>query len=672
MANTPAPIETVCEHSERCGGCPLIGLPYAEQLTQKRGRVVASLGRYASLELVYTDPVLGAEPVTGYRTRAKLIVGSGARVGLYARGGHDVVDIPRCRVLSPRIASVADSLRAMIRAHEREGGPLAPADGKAGGALRAVDLREIDGGEGQKAGVLVTFVVQREPSPPHDALREAALALAKENPSVLGVAMNVHAGDSPQVLGAQTTHLHGVEAAFDRVGESMHLATFGSFVQAHRGQAGRVHALVGEAVTQGKPAGRAPRVLDLYGGSGAIALSLAARGAEVHLVEAFAPAAAQASKAALEQKLTVTATAGDVTTTLRRAAEREERYECVVVNPPRRGTSPAARELLGRLGSPTLVYVSCDPDTLARDLDHLSRLGYLASSLKPLDMIPMTEEVETIAVMRRGPVPRPLVLYDDRELTIVVKSPHEPTTPQGEYASSLFQRVRGLASCEEAVPVHKLDVGTSGVTLFVKSGDLLAKWQAALDAASSRKIYLAAVRGITPVKGSITRDLREDGKVYPARTRYRRLAVFSGHSVLRVVPEQGRTHQIRRHLAAINHPLLGDERYGHAPTNRFFEEKHTLDRTFLHCVRVELEHPDTRVKLVVEAPLPGDLRTVVERASGNATLRFLDHKNALGERGASSIPPPPDSSARAGSAPDLDLSRSSLHPEPVGTRDEDD
>ena len=65
-------------------------------------------------------------------------------------------------------------------------------------------------------------------------------------------------------------------------------------------------------------------------------------------------------------------------------------------------------------------------------------------------------------------------------------------------------------------------------------------------------------------------------------------------------------------------------------TNRYFEEKNGLDRTFLHCVRLEIDHPDTGARQLVEAPLPGDLRAVLERTSGPGTLRFLDHKNALG------------------------------------------
>src|SRR4051794_23311230 len=148
----------VCEHADRCGGCPIIGLPYGEQLAMKRGRVVQSASRYPSLELVYTEPVAAADPIVEYRTRAKLIVSSGAKLGLYAKGGgHQVVDIPRCRVLSPALAEIAAGLRARIAADEKTGGPLAPFDPGAGGALRAVDLREVHGDEGSR--ILVTLVV---------------------------------------------------------------------------------------------------------------------------------------------------------------------------------------------------------------------------------------------------------------------------------------------------------------------------------------------------------------------------------------------------------------------------------------------------------------------------------------------------------------------------------
>ncbi|HVJ91764.1 MAG TPA: pseudouridine synthase, partial [Labilithrix sp.] len=473
------------------------------------------------------------------------------------------------------------------------------------------------------------------------------------------------------ILGSETVVVHGVTSAPDRIGLATHQATYGSFVQAHRGQAARVHATIIDLLGLNRSpksgaSGQRPRVLDLYGGSGAIALALAHAGADVHLVESFAPAVLHVEAAAKRANLRVRAEAADAASALRRFAEQKATFDGAVVNPPRRGMSPLARELLARVEVPLITYVACDPDTLARDLDHFTRLGYGITTLRPLDMIPLTDEVETIGLLRRTGVATPKVMWEDDEILIVEKGAHEPTTPQGEYSLSLVARARRLPGAGEAVPVHRIDVGTSGLVMLARRGALAAKWQAVLNAPSSRKIYLAGARGVTPSKGAITRELREDGKLYPARTRYRRLAVASGHSVLRVVPEQGRTHQIRRHLAAIGHPILGDDRYGHAPTNRFFEEKNALDRTFIHCVRLEFVHPDTEQRLIVEAPLPGDLRAVLERTSGPGTLRFLDHKHALGHAGVSSLPPPPDSQPPTGSVPELDLSMPSLPPEMPG------
>jgi 23S rRNA (uracil1939-C5)-methyltransferase len=369
----------------------------------------------------------------------------------------------------------------------------------------------------------------------------------------------------------------------------------------------------------------------------------------------------------------VRAICSDVASALRALVERGEPFDAAVVNPPRRGLSPAARDWIGRLAPATLAYVSCDPDTLARDLDHFGRLGYATTSLRPLDMIPLTDEVESVCILRRTSVPQPRILFEDETVLVVDKGAHEPTLPDADHAGSLLARVRRIPGAEQATPAHRIDVGTSGLVVFGRREEHVGAWADAIGAASTRKIFVAAARGVTPSKGAITRDLREDGRLYAARTRYRRLAVASGHSILRVIPEQGRTHQIRRHLAAIGHPVIGDERYGHAPTNRFFEEKNGLDRAFLHCVRIEIDHPTTVQRLVFEAPLPGDLRAVLERTSGPGTLRFLDHKNALGTYvagGTSSLPPAPDSFHERGSVLDVDASSPTLHPEMTG--DDDD
>src|SRR5690606_35191222 len=234
-------------------------------------------------------------------------------------------------------------------------------------------------------------------------------------------------------------------------------------------------------------------------------------------------------------------------------------------------------------------------------------------------------------VLRSGRRPLPAVVFEDDEVLVIDKPPHEPTTPQGEHSSSLLERVRSELGLPNATPVHRLDIGTSGLIVIAKHPQAFAPWHQALGAASARKIYLAAVKGITPSKGSIARPLRDGDRSVTARTRYRRLAVLAGHSLLRVLPEEGRTHQIRRHLRSIGHPVLGDERYGHQPSNRHFFEKYGLDRTFLHCVRLELTHPHSGASLILESPLPGDLRSVLERTGGkDEALRLQDRKSLGG------------------------------------------
>jgi 23S rRNA (uracil1939-C5)-methyltransferase len=647
-----------CKHSGECAGCPLIDLDYNQQLATKQGRVSGAIQHYPALEKITTLPVAPAEPITGYRGRAKLVVSPAGAIGLYDRSGHhDVVDIPSCRVLAPSLAEVAAVLRALIASPPTAARPLLlPYDPLGGGVLRAIDLREVNlpaprskdaAAKGTQAhtieneervGVLVTFVLQRDRSCSREELREAGRAIRPLLPRVLGVAANFHDAEAPQILGAETLVLDGTLQAEDTIGSTFHVASFGSFVQAHRGQAARVHTVLLRQIaayaaeTAASRGGKAPRVLDLYGGSGAISISLANAKNKVTMVESFAPATHNARLAAEAQGLgELDVRTGDVAEVVSALAATDEKFDVVVMNPPRRGVSPAAREAIARLGAPMLVYVSCDPDTLARDLDHYSRLGYATSEIVPLDMIPLTEEVESIVVLRRSPPPPPRVFYEDDDVIIVDKGPHEPLTPQPEYTGSLLSRAGQLPNGAGVLPTHRLESGTSGLCVLAKNERARAMWVQALSS-SGRLVYVVAVKGVTPSKGAISRDLREDGRTYPARTRYRRLAVASGHSILRAIPDGGRTHQIRRHLAAIGHPVLGDERYGHVPTNRYFEEKHGLDRSFLHLVRIEVNHPRTGLRLLVESPLPGDLRGAIERATGPSVLRFLEQKHALGDQ----------------------------------------
>lgn len=577
-----------CPHEADCPGCPLIRLPYEEQLDVKRRVVESTLRRFPELSSCPVEATVPGDPTSGYRTRAKLVV-SGTRLGLFAAGSHRVVDLPECRVLAPELAAVAGAIRRAL--------PL-------GIPLQAVDLRKVD------AGVLLTLIVAdgTDEARVHDAVRKVQSLTS----SVVGFSVAYREEGSAQVLGGAPKTVLGEPRVRCESGPSSpwHYAAPGSFVQAHAGQERTLmRAILGrlEKIRPGGPS----RVLDLFSGVGALSLELAARGHQVLSVEAFGPSSDLCEAAAKAQHLPVSVETGNAAAVLYRLVSEGQRFDAVVLNPPRRGLSPDLRADLGRLAPQLSIYVSCEPRSLSRDLADLARKGLEVALLAPHDMMPLSAEVETLAVLSRGSAPDPVVLHRAETFIAVDKPPHEPTTPQGEHEGSLLARVRRLPGFEEAVPVHRLDIGTSGVCLFARRPSEITEAATALSAAT--KEYVALVRGIARQKGTVRRPLLERGRARDARTRYVRQRVVGGHSLILALPEQGKKHQIRRHLSSIGHPVIGDERYGHAPTNQFFVMRHLLDRSFLHCARIAWTSGEQRVEIA--SPLPADLELVLESLS---------------------------------------------------------
>lgn len=577
-----------------------MGEPLAQQLAHKHAYVRDALAPYRALQSVEVREVRAAVPSLGYRTRAKLIVSQRGEIGLYARGGHEVVDIPGCQVLQPVLLELIGRLRERL-AQE-------PA---LHGVLTGVDARVVHEPGAPAPSVLATLIGARTAQEPLTALAQ----WLGTQPSVCGVALRLQAHAALQLLEGELIHVSGQSEARDcmRPGRPFHYATFGSFVQAHRGQA----LAMADAITQSLGDLRGQRVLELFAGSGALGLGLAAQGAHVTLVERYAPALAHAARAQREQSLPSLRTrAGDAEQVLRELTREGEEFTAVIVNPPRRGLPPGLRDVLVRMSARRIVYVSCEPCTLARDLAHMADYGWSARSLSAFDMIPLSAGVESLVLLEPAPAMPLHVLYEDDQLLVVDKPPHLPTTPDEVHASSILERLQREHACPELSAVHRLDVGTSGVCLFAKRrSDVHALAQRL---AAGEKRYLALVRGVTRAKGIVRATLREQGKTRPAVSRYTRQTVLGSHCLVRVRPEQGRTHQVRKHMAAIGHPVLGDTRYGDGPSNRFFEHRHGLDRTFLHAARIVLPAVADRAdrpELILEAPLAPDLAAVLASLS---------------------------------------------------------
>ncbi len=381
-------VTPVCPGFGRCGGCVWQHLAYPAQLAAKHRRVADAL---AAVPAVADGTVVIAEvrpspSITGYRNKGKYVVGrAGDHVvlGAYAPRSHDVIDTLGCQIVAPVIDEVATWLRGAI-----EGAGLAPYNERArSGDLRYVIIREAAG------DVLVALVVA--PRTPRSKLEQVASAVAR-HPALRGlVAIENDRRDGailPSGSSAQVLHGHGFVIE-EMAGARLEVGA-GEFLQVNRVQALAMYQRVVELadVTSGTHA------VDLFAGLGGIGLHLARAGAAVVAVEIDRDAVGALRRAARAANLSLTAIAGDAGDV---RGQLTSLPDVVVVNPPRKGLSDQARALVAEWAPPTILYVSCGPESLARDLVALATRGYAPDVIEPFDLMPGTPQIETVVRLRR-------------------------------------------------------------------------------------------------------------------------------------------------------------------------------------------------------------------------------------------------------------------------------
>ncbi len=381
--------EPVCPGFGRCGGCALQHLAYEAQLEWKYGRVLRAFAAHAALRDVTVEPPVASPRVLGYRNNAKLVAtrGRATILGGYAPRTHEVVDLLGCRVVEPALDAVATELRALLDALDVE----LYDETRVTGRLRYVVLRSNHAGQ-----VLCTLVVARTlPNGP-----ELAERLRAARAEVVGVVEheNRTRGNAIFASGGADRTLSGAPALEDRLivgGQTLQVRlTAGAFFQANRDVAGLAYA----ALIQALGVQPTERVVDAYSGVGGIGLALAGRAAEVVGIESNAAAVQNAAEAAARNGVAnARFVAGDAAAVLATL----DRAEVVVVNPPRRGCAPEVLDQIARLAPRAVGYLSCDPDTLARDLAVLAARGYQPAAVTPYDMLPHTPHVETLAILQR-------------------------------------------------------------------------------------------------------------------------------------------------------------------------------------------------------------------------------------------------------------------------------
>jgi 23S rRNA (uracil1939-C5)-methyltransferase len=392
----PSPLRTkqpICPDAELCLGCPLIGMRYAEQVKWKHEQVRAELAAYPTLQKVTVHPVLSPNQRMHYRTTAKLAVaGTHAEpyIGIYRRASHDVVDLEECplhHALVNRVIKAASEGISKLKV------PIWQEKNKSG-ILRYLVVRV----SASSGAAMVTFVTYRRA---FNEIHHLARYVQERIPQVAVVCQNVNPSEGNVIFGAHDHFLTKQQTVQDRIGEVEMLISPRSLLQVHNEAA----ALLYNAVLERAGLDGRQIVLDLYCGIGGIALTLAPHAKRVLGVEVNPDAVSDARRnAKLNHRRNCRFEAGDVRELLADLAEEGERFDLVVLNPPRKGCEREVLQQVAGLAPQRIVYVSCSPQTLARDLDILSGLGYDCRELQPVDMFPQTPHVENVALLERIPV----------------------------------------------------------------------------------------------------------------------------------------------------------------------------------------------------------------------------------------------------------------------------
>ncbi|MBQ5405426.1 MAG: 23S rRNA (uracil(1939)-C(5))-methyltransferase RlmD [Oscillospiraceae bacterium] len=381
--NRPLP----CPHAKKCGGCQLQHLPYERQLAQKQRRAQELLDGFGPVL-----PILGMEEPTHYRNKvtAAFALDRNRKVvsGIYQPGSHAVVPVDDCLIEDRAADAILVTIRRMlpdfrIRVYDERSGT---------GWLRHVLVRR-GFATGQALVVLVAA------SPVFPTQKPFVKALTEKHPEITSVVLNVNDRFGPVVLGAREKVLYGDGYIEDILCSHRFRISPRSFYQINPVQTEKLYrTAVDFAGLTGTET-----VLDAYCGVGTIGITASAHAGQVVGVELNRDAVADAiANARLNGIKNCWFTAGDAGAYMEQMARDGMRPDLVFLDPPRAGSDERFLRSLLRCAPEKVVYVSCDPETLARDLALLAEGGYRVQKLQPVDMFPYTKHIECVCLLSRS------------------------------------------------------------------------------------------------------------------------------------------------------------------------------------------------------------------------------------------------------------------------------
>lgn len=389
---TPSPdrIAPDCPVSVQCGGCVYRHISYEAELRAKRQKVADCITRIGKLDAGFVQGIIPSKNINSYRNKAMIPVGLDKNgeviMGFYARHSHRIVPCIDCR-LSP---DIFNEITADVYAFIRHRPQLVYTPQNRGG-VRHLYLRYAE----SNGNVMVCIVAGKRHFDGDSLLYNS---LSEKYPSIKSIVVNVNPDDTNVILGKKCYTVYGDDCIGDTLcGLRFELAPR-SFYQVNRTQAERLYGVAKEyAQLTGKET-----LLDLYCGTGTIGLSMADRckrliGVEI-IPEAIENANANARRNDIKNARFICA---DATEAAARLKGEGIRPDVIVVDPPRKGLTPELIDTIAEMHPDRVVYVSCDPATLARDLAIFTEKNYSVKEITPVDLFPKTSHVETVVMMSR-------------------------------------------------------------------------------------------------------------------------------------------------------------------------------------------------------------------------------------------------------------------------------
>lgn len=383
---SPHRVKPPCPHFDKCGGCQLMHLAYPQQLIIKQQRVIDALQRIGGFKEIEVSACLPSPSPLEYRNKIQLPArqnNEGVVLGLYARSSHELVEIDHCYIHCPLGEQIYQAMKPLISRSKIVA--YDPATGT--GELRHLVIKSaIHTGE-----ALVILVTNGASS---EVVSKLAKEIVKQCPSVKSVVHNIHTATDNVILGNTYKTLEGSGYIHEQLLGLTFKVSPASFFQVNPAQAECLYAKALEfAELDGSET-----VLDAYCGVGTLALYFAKHAKKVIGIECVSQAISDAKENAILNQIP---NASFVCANAETYIKKLSNIKVALLNPPRKGCDPIFINGLKLLKPEKIVYVSCDPATLARDLALLCQSDYVLEAVQPYDMFPQTAHVECVAKVRR-------------------------------------------------------------------------------------------------------------------------------------------------------------------------------------------------------------------------------------------------------------------------------